>query len=415
MDSSIGVLLISTYFRPDVASTGMLVAYLAEDLAKLGHKVTVVTSFPHYDTNYIAKGYRQRLFKYEKIDPINVCRVYTYVPQNRGRLIERMLNYASFNIFSTLVGTWIGKLYDVILTVSPPLTNGLSASLISHVHHIPFIYNVQDIYPDIAIRMGVLTNQRIIELFRRIEQYIYRQAAALTVISEGFRRNLLAKGVPPDKIKVIPNFVDTEYIHPLPRYNKFSRKYGLDDKFVVLFAGNIGLSQGLETVIEAASKLKHHKDVLFLIVGDGASKPHLIAYTEKLSLQNVRFIPFQPHKIVPEMYASADVCLVPLRKGFTTESVPSKVFTIAAAGRPLIASVDRGSDTYHFVQQSKCGLWVEPENVEALVEAIMTFYTNRSLCELFGNNGRKYVETHYARQVITRRYAELLEEVAARR
>jgi colanic acid biosynthesis glycosyl transferase WcaI len=404
------ILLLSTYFRPDIASTGVLMTYLAEDLAGLGHNVTVVTTFPHYDTGKIWEAYRGKLLHRDKHGLINVYRLHVYIPKCKDKLYERLFNYATFNALSALVGTLIGK-HDVVLAPSPPLTNGLSADLISRVHRIPFIYNVQDIYPDVAIRMGVMTNPRVIAFFRRMEQYVYRRAAALAVISEGFRRNLLAKGVPPHKVKVIPNFIDTEFVHPLSRHNGFSSEYALDDRFVILFAGNIGFSQGLETVLEAAAKLTNQKNILFLIVGNGAAKSHLVNYAQELGLENVLFLPFQPYEVLPNMYASSDICLVPLRKGFTAESVPCKVFTITAAARPLIASVDRDSDTYHFVRDAQCGLWVEPEDSDALAEAILTLYADKELREYLGRNGRQHVEAHYTRQAIARQYHELLTAV----
>jgi colanic acid biosynthesis glycosyl transferase WcaI len=302
--------------------------------------------------------------------------------------------------------------YDVVLTPSPPLTNGLAAFLLSRLRGVPYVYNVQDIYPDVAIRMGVLTNPRVIAFFKRMESFVYYRAAAVSVISEGFRRNLLGKGVPDDKIEIIPNFMDTDFVRPLPRHNGFSAEHGLDDRFVVLFAGNVGMSQGLMKVLDTARLLEDHEDILFLIVGNGAAKPGLQDYAEDLGLENVRFLPFQPHEDLPEMYASSDVCLVPLRKGFTGESVPCKVFTITAAGRPLIASVDRDSDTYRFVEKAECGLWVEPENPDALAEAILTLYHDPDRRERLGRNGRAHVEARYTPQVVARQYASLLERTA---
>jgi colanic acid biosynthesis glycosyl transferase WcaI len=404
------ILLLSTYFKPDIASTGVLMTYLAEDLAGLGHDVTVVTTFPHYDTSKIWESHRGKLFQQDKHSSVNVYRLYVYVPKRKDALPGRLLNYATFNALSVLVGTLIGK-PDIVLAPSPPLTNGLSADIISRVRRIPFVYNVQDIYPDIAIRMEVMTNPRVIAFFRRIEQYIYHRATALAVISEDFRRNLVAKGVPPRKVKVIPNFIDTDFVRPLPRHNGFSSEQGLDDKFVVFFGGNVGFSQGLETVLEAAANLENQKDILFLIVGNGAAKPGLKNCAQKLNLENVRFLPFQPHEVVPYMYASSNVCLVPLRKGFAAESMPCKVYTITAAGRPLIASVDKDSDTHHFVQEAQCGLWVEPEDSDALTEAILDLCANEELREYLGRSGRQHVEAHYTRQAIAQRYDELLTKV----
>ncbi len=407
------ILLLSTYFQPDIASTGVLMTQLAEELAALGHQITVVTSLPHYATNRIWDEYRGRLFVREQRGDLDVRRVYLYVPQRKESLFGRLLNYASFNLLSTLAGALAGP-HDVILAPSPPLTNGVAAYLIGRLRGAPFVYNVQDIYPDIAIRMGVLTNPRVIAFFRALERFVYRQAAAVSVISDDFRRNLLAKGVPADKVHVIPNFVDTGFVSPRPRHNGFSAAQGLDDRFVVLFAGNVGLSQGLERVLETAALLTDLPDVLFLIVGNGAAKADLVERAKQMNLTNVRFLPFQPHEAVPEMYASADVCLVPLRHGFTQESVPCKVFTILGAARPLIASVDPGSDTWDFVQDAGCGLCIPPEDPPALAAAIRSLYADRTAGQRMGVRGHEYVLAQYTREAVARQYAELLERVAAR-
>ncbi len=408
------ILLLSTYFAPDIASTGVLMAQLAQELAQLGHTVTVVTSMPHYGTNRIWDGYRGRLVRHERQGPLDVYHLYLYVPGHKGRSLGRVLNYASFNALSTAVAL-SRRRHDIVLVPSPPLTNALSADLVARIWRVPFVYNVQDIWPDVAVRMGALTNPKAIALSRRLEGYVYRRAKAVTVISEGFRRNLLAKGVSPAKIEVIPNFVDTGFIRPLPRQNAFSAAHGLDGKFVVLFAGNIGNSQGLEKVLDAALFLSDLEDILFLIVGNGASRPDVEAHARRLELANVRFLPFQPEEALPEMYASSDVCLVPLRAGFTNESVPCKVFSITASARPLIASVDEGSDTWEFVQQAGCGVCVPPEAPQALAEAIRLLYADPQRRELLGRNGRQHVTGHYSPQTIAARYHDLLRRSLAER
>jgi colanic acid biosynthesis glycosyl transferase WcaI len=403
------ILFLSTYFKPDIASTGVLMTHLAEDLAELGHEVTVVTSVPHYSRDAIWDEYKGKLFHHDRHGPIDVHRVYVYVPGSRARSMERFLNYGSFNALAVLQSLSARK-HDVIFVPSPPLTNGLAADLISRVWRVPFVYNVQDIWPDVVIRAGVLTNERVIGALRRLEQYVYQRARRLTVISEGFRCNLVSKGVPEEKIEVIPNFFDTDFVRPLSRKNDFSAAHDIDYSFV-LFGGNVGHSQGLETVLNAADRLGDLHDVLFLIVGNGAAKDSLQARAEELELENVRFLPFQPHETLPEMYASSDICLVPLRRGFTTESVPCKVFTITAAARPLIASVDEGSDTWRWVQRANCGLCVPPEDPHRLARAIRALYSDEDLRKRLGESGRDYVTRHHTREVTAGRYHTLLSEV----
>ena len=238
------LLLLTLYFTPDIGANAVIMTKLAEQISSLGHEVTVVTAFPHYGANRIWQDYRGKLVQRDGHGDVRVPRVYLYVPHHKSRLLGRVLNYVSFNVLSTIVGLLSGT-QDVVLSPSPPLTIGLSAYLISRLRGIPYVYNVQDIHPDVAIRLGVLKNPRVIAFFKALERFVYAKAAAISVISEGFRRNLLAKGVPADKICVIPNFVDPGFVRPLPRHNGFSQTHDLDDRYVVLFAGNVGLSQGL--------------------------------------------------------------------------------------------------------------------------------------------------------------------------
>jgi colanic acid biosynthesis glycosyl transferase WcaI len=401
------ILFLTLYFAPDIAANAVVMTELAEELTTLGHKVTVVTAFPHYAGNVIDHRYRRRLIQWDEHKGIHVIRTYLYTSPQKRRFRGRFLSYVSFNLLSTLAGLFAGS-HDVILAPSPPLTIGLSAYVISRVKRVPYVYNVQDIYPDVMVKLGILKKPWTIALFRCLECFVYNHARHITVLSEGFQVNLLHKGVPPQKIKVIPNFVDTEFVRPLPRHNRFSAEQGLDDKFVILFAGNMGFSQGLETVLEAATQLRDQKDILFLVVGNGAEKPRLMKYAQELDLENVRFLPFQPHRVVPNLYASSDVCLAPLRKGLTAESMPSKVYTITAAGRPLIASVNKDSDVYHFIKEAKCGLWVEPEEPKALAKAICTLYAHPALRQRLGRNGREHVVQHYTRHAVAQQYHELL-------
>ncbi len=399
------ILFLTMYYQPDSAATGILMAELAEELAQRGHDVRVITSMPHYSTNSIWPEYRGKWFRRERQGAILVHRVWSYVPVHKDRLLPRFFSYLSFTLLSALSGLLMPR-PDVIVTPSPspPLTNGISAYLLGKLRGVPFVANIQDIYPDVAIRMGVMKHPAAIAGYKRLEQFVYKHARAISVISEGFRGNLTAKGVPADKISVIPNFIDAAFVLPHPRRNSWSAAQGWDDKFVVLFAGNVGMSQGLDTVLEAASLLQGTPDLLFAIVGNGASKPALTAQAQKMGLANVRFLPYQDYEHVPAMYSSADIGLIPLRRGFSSDSVPSKLFTIMGVARPVIASVDAGSETADVIHAAKCGLCLEPEDPSALADAILSIYRDKAKANEMGRRGRQYVEAHYTRTSVAREY-----------
>jgi colanic acid biosynthesis glycosyl transferase WcaI len=228
------------------------------------------------------------------------------------------------------------------------------------------------------------------------------------VLSEGFRANLLGKSVPSAKLQIIPNFVNTDLMKPFPRQNSFSTEHHLDNYFVVMYAGNIGLSQGLETLLAAANQLQNLPDLRILIVGNGAAKDDLIDLTAKMNLSNVIFLPFQPVDVLPLMYASADVSLVIIRQGISSESVPSKTYTIMASGRPIIASVDSNSEVWNMLNVAECGLCVPPEDPVQLAGAIRELHAKRDLALQMGESGRSYVVNNHSRHRIVDLYDVLL-------
>jgi colanic acid biosynthesis glycosyl transferase WcaI len=301
----------------------------------------------------------------------------------------------------------------VILAPSPPLTIGLGAFLVSRLRRAPFIYNVHDIYPDIAVRLGLLKNPRLVGLFRRLEKFVYGAAAAITVLAPVSRDNLLAKGVPPGKVRVIPNFADAGRVRPLARRNGWAERQGLNGQFVVMYAGNLGSSQPVEVLLAAARLLRDDPAVRVVIVGSPARVAALRA-AEGGNGGNVLFLPFQPKADVPEMYAAADVNVVLLRREVGAESVPSKTYTIMASGRPVLASVAEANEVAGLVRRAECGLWVPPEDPAALAGAVRQLQADPALRERLGRNGRQAVEAQFNQRGVARAYLELFEQVVKR-
>lgn len=404
------ILVISLYYEPDrCQSNGPIIRALCDDWAAAGHEVTVLASFPHYNCDEVWPDYRGRLFQRDRVGQVNVIRSYIFVPHKRSGW-QRILNYLSFNISSTLTGLFAGK-QDVVFAMSPPLTIGLTAFVIGLLKRIPYCYNLQDIWPEVAVKLGMLRSPSLIAFFERMEKFIYRHSQRIFAISDEFKSNLIAKGIAADKIEVIPNFTDTEFIRPMEKANNFSTANGLADKFTVLYAGNVGLSQGLEVILDAAEHLKDRSEIVFAIVGEGSCREELTAEAARRGLQNVKLLPFQPESDVPLVYAAADVALIPLRHGITENSVPCKTYSIMAAAKPYIAGVDEGSTVWKLTDQVGCGVCIEPENGRVLAEAVLKIQADTETGKLMGLKGRQFVERNFAREATTDRYRVALESL----
>lgn len=406
------ILVISLYYAPDQCqSNGPLIRALCDDWAAAGHKVTVLTSFPHYGLGAVWPEYRGRWFERDQVGQVRVRRSYIFVPGRRSGL-GRALNYLSFNLSSMLTGLFTGQ-QDLIFVMSPPLTIGLTAYLLGLFKRIPYCYNLQDIWPEAAVKLGMLRAPALIKFFEGLEQFIYRHSRKIFAISAEFQQNLIGKGVVAEKIEVIPNFVDTEFIRPLPKINEFSSAHRLTDKYVVLYAGNVGLSQGLEVILAAAERLSAHREIIFLIIGQGSCRDELMMAAARRGLTNVKFLPLQPEADVPLVYAACDVALIPLRRGITEHSVPCKTYSIMAAGKPFIAGVDAGSNVAELARAVGCGVCVPPEDGRALAEAVLCLQSAPEAARLMGQQGRAHVARHFARALITNRYRAVLETLVA--
>jgi colanic acid biosynthesis glycosyl transferase WcaI len=397
-------------FHPDLTGTGPLVTDLATDFADKGDEVTVVTSMPHYGRRQIQSEYRGGLLKREEFHSAKVWRTFVYVPHS-PKGFHRGINYLSYNFMSVVAGVLAGR-HDVILCINPPITAGLSGWFFSLAHRSPVVFNVQDIWPDCLIIIDQIHNPLLIRTFQFLEKFIYRVSARVTVLSEGMQQNLIGKGVKKEKIDVIPNWADVDHITPGPKNNGFRSAHGLDGRFVVTFAGNIGYTSMLDNVLDAAKLMIDDPNVVFLIVGEGNAKAALVQRAWALGLSNTVFLPTQPKEILPEMLGAADVSLVTLNRHLGQLNVPSKTYSIMASGRPVLAAVPEDSDIADLVRKANCGMWVPPEDPSALVDAIKSLARQPEKLQFYGTNGRDYVVSHFNKQNIVQRYRELLYEVA---
>lgn len=403
------ILFMGQHYAPEDVSGAVLATELAIDLAKRGHEVTIVTCFPNYPEGRVFPGYKLHLYQKEILDGVQVVRTWSYICP-RKTFWRRILNYGTFSAVAFFGGLLVDR-PDVVVSFSPPLPLGVSAWLLSRLWRVPWVLRVEDLYPEVAVAAGVLHSHSVIAFLSALERFLYQQATHISLISEGFRRNLLGKGISAQKLSVIPVWADPDVVRPLPKENCFRRDHGLEGRFVVMYAGNIGHTSALEDVIVAAEILRDQPDVRFVIVGEGIKKQALADLVEHKGLENVLFLPFQPRTVFAEMLAAADIGLVTLSPGFSSTSLPSKTFNIMASGRPIVAITPLDSEIAQLVQEADCGVPVPPDHPERLAEVLLELKDDTSRLTDMGRNGRLQLESRFSRRRCVDLYEKTLTQV----
>jgi colanic acid biosynthesis glycosyl transferase WcaI len=358
------VLLLMQWFDPEPTFKGLV---FARELVRQGFDVEVVTGFPNYPGGKVYAGYKIKLIQRERIDGVEVTRLPLY-PNHDQSAIKRVLNYASFAASALFYGVFMAKRADVIYAYHPPLTVGVAASLIRWVRGIPLVYDIQDMWPDTLRATGMLNNPRALALVGRVCDWVYKRVDQLVVLSPGFKRLLLQRGVPESKIDVIYNWADESAL--MSPVGAVPAAFPGADRFRVMFAGNMGKAQALGAVLDAAAILQGRGSRASLVMlGGGVEVSRLKTRALEMKLGNVVFLPPVPMSEVGTVLAAADVLLVHLRKDPLFEiTIPSKTQAYMAVGRPLLMAVN--GDAADLVRQAKCGLTAESENPHALADAV---------------------------------------------
>jgi len=400
------VLIMAQCYAPEDVSAAVLITELATDLVKRGHQVSVITGAPNYPHGRVFKGYRNQLFQAEILDGVRVIRTWSYISPSK-KFWSRLFHYGTYSA-TAFYGGLAGDRPDVLVSYSPPLPLGLSAWLLSRIWRVPWVLQLEDLYPDAAIAAGVMNNKKVINLFLWMEQFLYKKSHHISVISESFRQTLLAKRVPNAKIELISVWADPDEVRPLPKENSFRHEHGLADKFVVMYAGNIGLTSCLEDIQLAAEILRERTDTQFVIVGEGVKKEDLEAEVRSRRLTNIVFLPYQPREVFAEMLAAADVILVTLNPGAALSSLPSKIFNAMASARPVLTVAPLGSELAHIVKEAGCG-WSVPPGSPAEVAAVIVESMSQELAlDHIGQNGRAYLKKYYSRNHCVDAYEKML-------
>lgn len=400
------IMFLTQYFPPEVGAPQNRIFEFAKRLKNNGHDITVLTAMPNYPKGEIYDGYKGKKFLVEDMEGIRVIRTSIYATKDTG-FVKRLLNYFSFTFSSVIQGPkGIDKSIDVIIVESPPLFLGWSGYRLARKLKAKYVFNISDLWPESAIKLGVLNNKLMIKMSVWLEEFSYRKADIVTGQTKGIVENISKRGFK-DKTYLVTNGVDLSLFGKDKANLEFIKENGLEGKFLVGYAGIHGLAQGLETIIKAASVLKEHEGIKFVFVGDGPEKQKLINMTKELKLENVAFLPVHPKKNMPGIVASFSCAVVPLKKlDLFKGALPSKMFETLASNVPIVLSVE--GEAQQLIEEAKAGICVEPENEKEIAEAVLKLYQNPELKEEMGVNGRMYIEEYFDRAKITRRFEEIL-------
>ena len=412
------VLMLTLVFAPDGVSTAQLMTELAVDVRRSGFEVVVITTQPHYNFDGVAqeaqplRPYWPGLLWRSSIEGVTIY--HTRVGAKTGGVLRRAIGWAAFHIIATIAALVLVRRADVIFVPSPLLTLGAVGRVLARSMRSRLVYNVQELYPDLAVDLGLLRNPLLIRVLRWLEGYVYRGSAVVTAITDGIRQAVVAKGIEPSRVVTIPNFVDVSDLTPGSRDNEFAAEHGLTDKFVVMYAGNMGHAQGLESLVLAADRLRADPGIVCCFVGEGAAKPELEAMARSMGLENVKFVGHQSYARVPAIYATADLGVVALVGGILVGALPSKVFRLMACERPLLALCDPASDLAALVRQVDAGNVCDQRDPEQVARVIASMRADPAGSRAKAVRGRAYVMEHLTRPAITRQYAELFSTLSAR-
>ncbi len=388
------ILVLCPHFAPDLhAATGEVMTQLVHALAERGHTVDVVTSLPWYRDHDVEPEWRGRPVRSETTTFGSITRVWPF-PTDKGSVVSRAMAFAAQTALSFAVAV-PKKRPDVVLAMSPPIFFGSAARMLAARFRVRFVFNVQDIFPDVAVDLGMLKNERAIAVAKRLERSLYRSADAVTVLSEDQAANVRSKMdvSHADRVHIIPNFVDTTRVTVVDRMTDYRRRNNIGDDLVIMYSGNVGFSQSFH-LIEAAAR--HFADrevdgrpIRFVINGEGAARPAVESWSRDLS--NVTVTDFAPRDQVSDALGTADLHLILLSAGLAKSSTPSKLYGILAAGRPVLASIDLGSDADRIISDAEAGIVVPPDDPDAFIEALEELVRDRSKLQMLGRKAHDYV------------------------
>lgn len=406
------ILILTAYYRPEMIASSFLDDNRYEAFVRNGFELCIHTPVPCRGvSDEVRKEYgrKRRETEYD-----GMATVHRFGLLREGKNpVGRAVRYTLCCVRLMVRGAF-AKDADLLYAVSTPPILGAAAAVVKKIKRIPFIYNLQDIFPDSLAGTGLTSKGSLLwRIGRRIENFTYRNADKIVVISEDFKRNIMAKGVPQSKIEVVYNWVDENAVVPVKRSNnQLIARYGLDrDKFYVTYCGNIGLTQNMSMLMEAAEELLPYPDIQFIMIGEGAYKKEMERMVAERGLDNVRMLPFQPYEDISHVFSLGDVGLVISKPGVGENSVPSKTWSIMSAARPVLASFDENS-LKNIIETNQAGIFTPAGDKAAFIKAILFLYQNPKAGESYGENGRNFILGNLTREAGTSKYVEILKQFA---
>jgi len=401
------ILILSQYYPPETGAPQNRLSGLARELKASGHEVVVLCAMPNYPAMEIHKDYKGIWFLKDQFEGIDVFRSWIYVSKNRS-IISRLLNYFSFTFSSVFASAKIPGKFDVLMCESPPLFLGISGWWISKRKNAKFVFNVSDLWPESAEKLGVITNKFFLNLATKLEEWLYRSSYMVTGQTQGIVKDIHSR-FPNKTVHWLPNGVDKSIF--ATKFNPGKRKeMGFsDDDFLLLYAGIIGIAQGLDVILDAAKLLPASSKVKFLLLGDGPEKERLITRVKNENIQRVHFLDLVTRPEVPSIVSAVNAAVIPLKKmDLFLGAIPSKIFENLALEKPLLLAVD-GEARELFINQGKCGLFTEPEDATALAEAAIYMEQHPEECKSMGSNGKAYAQKYFMRENIARNWIDAME------
>lgn len=406
------ILYLVNYYFPEVAASSYIFDNIREAYIDSGNDIVLYTPTP---TRGISRStrrqYKSKKYEEEYNGKLKIYR-FSMFHEGKNPLI-RAFRYLCCNIAHLYKGI-LSKDVDIIITGSTPPTQGIIASILKKIKKVPFIYYLQDIFPDSLESAGLTSKGSLLwKLGRTIENYTYKNADRIIVISEDFKKNIIEKGVPKEKIEVIYNWVDENKVIPIDRSENFIfDKYNLNrEKFYIVYAGNLGHAQNIEVILKTAERLKRYDDIMFVIFGEGHQENYYKKMAFNNELGNVLFAPLEPYELVSNVYSLGDVSIVSCKPGLGKSVMPSKTWSIMSAGTAVIANFDKDTDLQKIIEENEVGLFTEAGDVETFEKAVLELYGNPNLCKKMGLNGREYILSNLTRKIGTQKYISVIDKV----